>query len=59
MQIRAVREAARLTQQQVADRVECEVKSISRWENGHRAPDLSDLILIADALNVPLSDLVR
>ncbi|MBE1599668.1 helix-turn-helix domain-containing protein [Streptomyces stelliscabiei] len=59
MKMRAARRTARLTQQQLADRIECEVKSISRWENGYRAPDLNDLIRIADALGVPLADLVR
>ena len=48
-----------LTQQQLGERIDRDVKSISRWENAHRAPDLTELLLIADALNIPLSDLVR
>ena len=59
MQMRDARREARLTQQQLAERIDCEVKSISRWENAHRAPDLADLILIANALNIPLAHLVR
>lgn len=58
-QLRAARKAAGLTQQQLGDRTNRDVKSISRWENAHRAPDLTELILIADALGVPLADLVR
>ncbi|MDX2697127.1 helix-turn-helix domain-containing protein [Streptomyces ipomoeae] len=58
-QLRSARKEAHLTQQQLAERIDRDVKSISRWENGHRAPDLTDLILIAGALGVPLSDLVR
>lgn len=59
LQIRAARRAAGLTQDQLAARIERDVKSISRWENAHRAPDLTDLLVIADAIGVPLSDLVR
>ena len=59
MQLRAARKAAGLTQQQLGERIDRDVKSISRWENGHRPPDLNDLLVIADALDVPLADLVR
>lgn len=58
-QLREARKAAGLTQQRLAERADRDVKSISRWENGHRAPDLHDLVVLADALNVPLADLVR
>ncbi len=57
--LRAARKTAGLTQEQLAERAGREVKSISRWENAHRAPDLNDLLVLADALNVPLADLVR
>ncbi|MGW0996409.1 hypothetical protein [Streptomyces sp. NPDC002520] len=32
---------------------------MSRWENAHTVLDLTDLLLVADALDVPLADLVR
>lgn len=59
MQLRDARKTAGLTQQQLGERIDRDVKSISRWENAHRAPDLTDLLLLADALSVPLADLVR
>jgi transcriptional regulator with XRE-family HTH domain len=59
LQIRAARRAVGLTQQQLSERINRDVKSISRWENAHRPPDLNDLLLIADGLGVPLADLVR
>ncbi|MFD8805545.1 helix-turn-helix domain-containing protein [Streptomyces sp. NPDC059597] len=59
MQIRAARRAARLSQIQLGGRIGRDDKTISRWENAHTAPDLVDLLLIADALGVPLADLVR
>jgi transcriptional regulator with XRE-family HTH domain len=58
-QIRDARRAAELSQIQLGERVGRDHKTISRWENALTAPDLTDLILIADALNVPLADLVR
>lgn len=59
MQLRTARKTAGLTQQQLGERIDRDVKSISRWENAHRAPDLTDLLLLADALSIPLADLVR
>lgn len=59
LQIRAARRHARLSQMALGERIGRDNKTISRWENALTAPDLTDLLLIADALNVPLSDLVR
>lgn len=58
-QIRAARKAAGLTQEQLGERINRDAKSISRWENARRAPDLNDLIVIADGLGLPLADLLR
>ncbi|MFJ2170742.1 helix-turn-helix domain-containing protein [Streptomyces griseofuscus] len=58
-QIREARRRARLSQMQLGERIGRDHKTISRWENGHHPPDLNDLLLIADALDVPLADLVR
>jgi transcriptional regulator with XRE-family HTH domain len=58
-QIRAARKAAGLTQEQLGERADRDAKSISRWENGYRAPDLTDLLVLADAIGCPLADLVR
>lgn len=57
MRLRAARKTAHLTQQQLGEQIDRDVKSISRWENGYRAPDLNDIILIAKALNLSLGDL--
>lgn len=34
-------------------------QAVNRIENGHASPLLDNLIRIADALNMPLADLVR
>ncbi|NUQ95322.1 MAG: helix-turn-helix transcriptional regulator [Streptomyces sp.] len=53
------RHQAGLSQDQLAERVGVERRSIQRYERGERDPRFMDLLLIADALDVPLADLVR
>jgi len=57
--IRAARQHANLTQLQLGERIGRDHRTIHRWEYAQRVPNLEDLLLIADALNVPLTDLVR
>lgn len=59
VRIRAARRTARLTQEQLAERVGRDRKTVVRWENAYSVPDLEDLLLIAHALDVPVADLVR
>lgn len=57
--IRAARLRANLTQQQVGERTGIDRATYNRIEQGHASPILDSLILIADAIGVPLADLVR
>ncbi len=57
--IRTARRAAKLSQVALAERVGRDHKTIHRWENAATPPDLVDLLLLADALGVPLADLVQ
>ncbi|MFI8865359.1 helix-turn-helix domain-containing protein [Streptomyces sp. NPDC053707] len=57
--IRAARLAAGLTQEQLALRIGMDRATYNRIEQGHSAALLDSLLLIADALSVPLADLVR
>lgn len=57
--LRAARLRADLTQAQLGEKVGREHRTIHRWEYAYRIPNLEDLLLLADALNVPLADLVR
>ena len=59
IRIRAARCKAGLSQVALGERIGRDHQTNSRWENALRAPDLTDLLLIADALHVPLADLVR
>lgn len=56
--LRHARKTVGLTQETLAERIGRDRKSVIRWENGYSVPDLEDLLLIADALDVPLSQLV-
>ncbi|WP_435643340.1 helix-turn-helix domain-containing protein [Streptomyces sp. H49] len=58
-QIRRVREDRGLTQLNVCGRSGIDVATYSRIEQGHASPRLDTLIRIADAIGVPLADLVR
>ncbi|REE62108.1 helix-turn-helix protein [Streptomyces sp. 3212.3] len=58
-QIRHVREHHNLTQLEVCSRSGIDVASYSRIEQGHSSPLLDTLIRIADAIGVPLAELVR
>lgn len=57
--IRAARLEANLTQEKLAELAGMDRQSINRIEMGHQAALIDTLILIADALDIPLADLVR
>lgn len=59
LRIRDHRRKHGLSQVQLGERIGRDHKTISRWENAIRAPDLNDLLLLAHALDVPLADLVH
>lgn len=57
--IRTARLQANLTQAQLGERVGREYRTIHRWEYAQRIPNLTDLLLLAHALDVPLAWLVE
>ncbi|MFB7711566.1 MULTISPECIES: helix-turn-helix domain-containing protein [unclassified Streptomyces] len=56
--IRAARIHANLTQEALAERAGIDRKTVNRIEQGANAALIDHLLLIADALGVPLRDLV-
>ncbi|WP_432184840.1 helix-turn-helix domain-containing protein [Streptomyces tendae] len=56
--LREARHHAGLTQLQLGERIGRDHRTIHRWEYAQRIPDLQDLLLLADAVGVPLRDLV-
>jgi len=59
VRVRAAREYANLTLEAVWLRSGIRITTISDIEQGHRAALIDTLIKIADAIGVPLEDLVR
>lgn len=57
--ISELRKSKGLTQQQLADQMNLSNKTISKWESGLGAPDLSNLLVLADALDVTADELLR
>lgn len=59
VQIRQAREHLGLTQERLAERADLDRVTIVRIETGVTSPRLDHLLMIADAVRVPLSVLVR
>ncbi|MGY4903331.1 helix-turn-helix domain-containing protein [Streptomyces sp. 900116325] len=57
--IRAARTHRNLTQEGLAEATGLDRKTINRIEQAANSPLLDHLLLIADALDIPLADLVR
>ncbi|MEV5957320.1 helix-turn-helix transcriptional regulator [Streptomyces sp. NPDC051987] len=57
--IRAARERVKLSQETLGELTGIDRKTINRIEQGAYPTDIDRLLLIADALAVPLADLVR
>lgn len=56
--IRALREKKRLTQQQLAEKLNVSDKTISKWETGKGFPDISLIEPLANVLQVSLPELL-
>lgn len=57
--IRAERTRQKLTQERLAEHSGLDRKTVNRIEQGTHATSIDHLLLIADALDVPLAELVR
>jgi len=58
IKLKEARQAAGLTQTQLADKIGKKQKDISRWENGERTPSLPSLLLLAEALECSVNDII-
>lgn len=55
--IKAFREANNLTQEQLADLINCNFKTIGNIENDRTMPDLKQVINLCDVLKIPMDEL--
>ncbi len=53
------RKAAKLTQEQVAEKLNVSRQSVAKWESGDALPDIENCIALAKLYNVTLDDLVK
>ena len=57
--IAKLRKKKGLTQQQLADKLNFSNKTISKWESGSGSPDISNLLVLAEALDVSVDELLK
>ncbi|MFE4415104.1 helix-turn-helix domain-containing protein [Streptomyces sp. NPDC056821] len=57
--IRAARKSRKLSQEKLGELVGLDRKTINRIEQGTHATLIDHLLLVADALDTPLADLIR
>ncbi len=55
--IKAFRKAKQLTQEQLADRMNCNFKTIGNLENDRTMPDLKQIINLCDILGITMDEL--
>lgn len=57
--VKQVREAKGIQQKDLADRIGMIPHQLSRYENGHELPHITNLCRIAKALDVSIADLIE
>ena len=57
--IAELRKKQGLTQQQLADKLDLSNKTISKWESGNGSPDISNLLVLAEALEISVDELLK
>ncbi len=57
--IKSQRNAQGLTQKELAEKIGCTDKAVSRWETGKGLPDMSFIIPLSEELNVSVNELLR
>ena len=57
--LKRIRMERGMTQGQLADRIGCHQKDVSRWESGARAPGTASLLKLAIALGCTMEELIK
>ena len=58
-QIKKYRLEAKLSQEELADKVYVSRQTISNWENDKNYPDIKSLVLISDIFHISLDNLIK
>lgn len=56
--LKKLRKTARLTQEQVAEKLNVSRQSVAKWESGESLPDIDNCIMLSKLYNVTIDDLV-
>ena len=56
--ITALRQASRMTQLELAEKLNYSDKAISKWERGESAPDVLTLVVLAEQFEISVNDLL-
>lgn len=57
--LKKLRKNAKLTQEQLAEKLSVSRQTVAKWESGEALPDLDNCILMSKLYNISLDDLVR
>lgn len=57
--LKKFRKTAKLTQEQVAEKLNVSRQSVAKWESGESLPDIENCILLAKLYDVTIDDLVK
>lgn len=57
-QMKKLRTSQKLTQEQIAQKLNVSRQTISSWENNRNLPDLEMVVLIAQTFNISLDNLI-
>ena len=57
--IRVLRESRRITQLELANRINIKRSLVGSWEEGRSAPKIDKLILLADTFEITVDELIR
>ncbi len=56
--LKNLRKEKKLTQEQLAEKLNVSNRTVSRWENGNNMPDLSILVELAELYNVDIKEII-
>ncbi len=56
--LKKLRKSARLTQEQVAEKLNVSRQSVAKWESGESLPDIDNCIMLAKLYGVTIDDLI-
>jgi len=58
LKIKTLRDELKLTQKELAEKLNLSFQAISKWENGDSYPDISQLVALAELFNVSIDSLI-